>query len=150
MAALTSERDTVQVARSARNLSLPVKAGVVIYQGALVAVGADGYAIPAQKAENLRAAGRAEETVDNTNGADGDAVIRVSRGTFIWDNHGTNKVAVKDLMGPCYMEDDQTVGNVATGASLAGIVLAVDDNGVTVETGLAVTVTVTITQEPSE
>mgnify|MGYP000529624717 FL=1 len=44
-------------------------------------------------------------------------------------------------MGPCYMEDDQTVGNVGTGASLAGIVLAVDEDGITVETGLSVTVT---------
>ena len=39
------------------------------------------------------------------------------------------------LMGPCYMEDDQTVGNVGTGASLAGIVLAVDEDGITVEQG---------------
>mgnify|MGYP000762181949 FL=1 len=50
-------------------------------------------------------------------------------------------MAVKDLMGPCYMEDDQTVGNAGAGASLAGIVLAVDEEGITVETGLAVTVT---------
>lgn len=80
MAALTSERDTVQVARGARTLGLPVKAGVTIYQGALVAVGADGYAVPAKKAENLKAAGRAEETVDNRDGTDGGAVVCVSRG----------------------------------------------------------------------
>ena len=136
MAALTSERDTVQVARGARTLGLPVKAGVTIYQGALVAVGADGYAVPAKKA-----AGRAEETVDNRDGTDGGAVVCVSRGTFIWENSTENPVAVKDLMGPCYMEDDQTVGNAGAGASLAGIVLAVDEEGITVETGLAVTVT---------
>lgn len=141
MAALTSERDTIQVARGARTLGLPVKAGVTIYQGALVAVGADGYAIPAKKAENLKAAGRAEENVDNRDGTDGGAVVCVSRGTFIWENSTENPVAVKDLMGPCYMEDDQTVGNVGTGASLAGIVLAVDEDGITVETGLSVTVT---------
>ena len=46
MAALTSERDTVQVARGARTLGLPVKAGVTIYQGALVAVGAERICCP--------------------------------------------------------------------------------------------------------
>lgn len=141
MAALTSERDTIQIARGARTLGLPVKAGVTIYQGALVAVGADGYAVPAKKAEDLKAAGRAEETVDNQDGNDGDMVVCVSRGTFIWDNSTDNPVAVKDLLGPCYMEDDQTVGNAGAGTSLAGIVIAVDEDGITVETGLAVTVT---------
>ena len=34
-------------------MGLPVKAGVTIYQGALVAVGADGYAVPAKKAESI-------------------------------------------------------------------------------------------------
>lgn len=142
MAALTSERDTVQAAREGKRLSLPVKAGVVIYQGALVAVGADGYAIPAKKAENLRAAGRAEETADNTSGSDGAVCVTVLRGAFIWENSGSSAVAAKDLLGPCYMEDDQTVGNVGTGASLAGIVLAVTDEGVLVETGRAAIVTV--------
>ena len=142
MAALTSERDTAQAAREGKCLSLPVKADAVIYQGALVAVGADGYAIPAKKAESLRAAGRAEETADNTGGSDGAVNVTVSRGAFIWENSGTNQVAVKDLLGPCYMEDDQTVGNLSTGASPAGIVLAVTDEGVLVETGRTVTVTV--------
>ena len=54
-----------------RQLVLPVKGGVTIYQGALVALDADGYAIPGKKAAGLTAAGRAEETVANT-GSDGE------------------------------------------------------------------------------
>ena len=87
MAALTSERDTVQVARGARTLGLPVKAGVTIYQGALVAVGADGYAVPAKKAENLRAAGRAEETVDNRDGTDGRCSMRIQGDIYLGKQH---------------------------------------------------------------
>ena len=43
-------------------------------------------------------------------------------------------------MGPCYMEDDQTVTALATGASVAGLVTRVDDSGVAVEIGYGLTV----------
>ena len=36
---------------------------------------------------------------------------------------------------PCYMEDDHTVTALATGASVAGTVIRVDDEGVAVECG---------------
>lgn len=71
-----------------KTLSLPVKGATTIYQGSLVALDANGYAIPAKKAANITAAGRAEETVQN-NGSDGELVIRVSRGVFVFDNTAT-------------------------------------------------------------
>lgn len=136
MAALTAERSTNEIANGARSLVLPVKAGTTIYQGAIVAIDADGYAIPGKTATGLKAAGRAEETVVNT-GADGDVTIRVTRGVFVYANTATaaNQITQADILGPCYIEDDQTVTKLATGASIAGTVVRVDDEGVAVELG---------------
>ena len=84
MAALTKERDTTEIMQDAKFLYLPVKGGTTIYQGALVALDANGYAIPGKKATGLTAAGRAEETVENK-GADGEAFIRsCDRGFRRW------------------------------------------------------------------
>ena len=141
MANLTAPRDTSEIANGATSILLPVKAKTTIYQGSIVAIGADGYAIPGKKAASLKAAGRAEETVENT-GSDGDAVVRVSRGVFVFDNSSTaaNKVGIADVLGPCYIEDDHTVTKAATGASVAGLVVRVDDEGVAVEMGFGLTV----------
>lgn len=142
MAALTKERDTTEIMQDAKFLYLPVKGGTTIYQGALVALDANGYAIPGKKATGLTAAGRAEETVENK-GADGEAFIRVSRGVFVFNNTATtsNKIGVARVLKPCYIEDDQTVTALATGASAAGLVVRVDEDGVAVEIGRGVTVT---------
>ena len=107
MAKLTDVRDTPEIANGAKVIAVPVKGGTTIYQGALVALDASGYAIPGKKAESLTAVGRAEETVTNT-GADGELVIRVARGVFVFDNTATaaNKITAAHVLKPCYMEDD--------------------------------------------
>lgn len=141
MGALTSPRDTTELMNGGRQLVLPVKGGMTIYQGALVALDADGYAIPGKKAAGLTATGRAEEMVANT-GGDGDASVRVCRGVFLFANTGTaaNKVTAAHLLKPCYIQDDQTVTALSTGASVAGLVVRVDGAGVAVETGYGLTV----------
>lgn len=133
MAALTEVRDTPEVAHG-QYLAIPVKGSTTIYQGSLVAIDANGYAIPGKKAASLTAAGRAEETVANT-GADGAMIINVKRGVFVFANTATtsNKITKAHVLKPCYMEDDQTVTALATGASVAGLVVRVDDRGVAVE-----------------
>ena len=140
MAALTNARDTSEIAGGGKQLVLPVKGKTTIYQGALVALDADGYAIPGKKAEGLKAAGRAEATVQNT-GGDGETFIRVTRGVFVFANTATaaNKVSAANVLAPCYIQDDQTVTALATGASVAGLVIRVDDNGVAVEIGSGLT-----------
>lgn len=137
MAALTAERDTVEISNGGRTLVLPVKGATTIYQGSIVALNASGLAVPGATAAGLTAAGRAEETVQNT-GADGAASIKVCRGVFIFDNTAAaeNKVDTAHVLKDCYMEDDQTVTALATGASVAGRVIRVDDEGVAVEIGL--------------
>lgn len=141
MANLTTPRDTNEITSGATSIVLPVKEKTTIFQGSIVAIGADGYAIPGKKAASLKAAGRAEETIENT-GSDGDAVVRVKRGVFVFDNSATaaNKVGIADVLGPCYIEDDHTVTKAATGASVAGLVVRVDDEGVAVEMGFGLTV----------
>lgn len=136
MSALTTVRDTTEIANGGKLLSLPVKGNTTIYQGALVALDANGYAIPGKTAAGLVAAGRAEETVENT-GTDGAVSIRVARGVFVFANTATsaNKVTAAHVLRPCYMEDDQTVTALDTGASVAGLVIRVDDGGVAVEIG---------------
>lgn len=141
MAALTKERDTSEIMGLARQLVIPVKGGVTIYQGSLVAIDATGCAISGKKAAGITAVGRAEETVTNS-GADGTASIRVTRGVFVFENTATaaNKITAAHLLKPCYIEDDQTVTASATGASVAGLVVRVDDGGVAIEVGFGLTV----------
>ena len=135
MAALTAARDTSEISNGARHLILPVKGSTTIYQGALVALDASGYAVPGSKAATLTAAGRAEETVANT-GADGEVSIRVARGVFVFDNAtDAGKLTAAHVLKPCYIADDQTVTATADGASVAGLVIRVDDAGVAVEIG---------------
>lgn len=140
MAKLTAPRDTNEIASGATSIVLPVKGSATIFQGSIVAIDADGLAIPGKKAEGLKAAGRAEETVEN-NGGDGEAVVRVKRGVFVFDNTATsaNKLTAADVLGPCYIEDDHTVTKLATGASVAGLVVRVDDEGVAVQMGFGYT-----------
>lgn len=140
MGKLTAPRDTNEIASGATSLVLPVKSSTTIFQGSIVAINEDGFAIPGKKAEDLKAVGRAEETVENE-GGNGEAVVRVKRGVFVFDNTATaaNKLTAADVLGPCYMEDDHTVTKLATGASVAGLVIRVDDEGVAVEMGFGYT-----------
>ncbi len=135
MAALTSGRNTVEIL-DGKTLFVPVKANTKIYEGSLVATEATGYAIAGKKAEGLNACGRAEEFVDNTGagGSAGAKSIRVRRGIFKWENDTSNPVTQAHIMQKCYILDEQTVTSLATGASVAGKVIRVDDTGVVVET----------------
>ncbi len=144
MGSLTDTKNTVEVLNGGKQVVLPVKGKTTIYQGALVALDADGYAIPGKKAAGLTAAGRAEETVENK-GGDGDLFIRVTRGVFVYANTDTaaNKVGAGHVLKPCYIQDDQTVTALATGTSVAGLVIRVDDKGVAVEIGTGLTVPAT-------
>lgn len=133
MAALSGDRNTPM--RDGELVAFKVKKAVKIYAGAIVVSDA-GYAKPGVKAENLVYLGRAEEQVDNsaTGAKDGDKSVLVRRGrAFQWANAaGNNAITQADVGKPAYIFDDQTVTDVAAGASKAGgaIILAVDDDGV--------------------
>lgn len=127
--AITSGRNTVEI-RDGKTLILPVKAKTVIYEGTLVAIDADGYAVPAKKAENLTCAGRAEEYFDGSKVGK----IRVRRGCFKWNNASSGAVTQAHVLKECYIADNETVTSTSTSSSVAGKVIRVDDDGVIVET----------------
>lgn len=116
-------------------LEIPVAANAVIYQGALVVVNA-GYAERGSAALNLIAVGRAQSTVSNAGGLDGDQRIRVERGVFRFNNSaGADEITQADLLQDAYVVDDESVARTdGSGArSKAGRIMDVDDYGVYIE-----------------
>lgn len=134
--ALTAERNTPM--RSGGVNSFPVAAGVKVYAGSLVVLDA-GYALPGREAVGLVAVGRAEETVDNSSGLAGAATVTVRTGVFKWRNSsGDDAITQADVGTECFVVDDETVAKTAAAGtrSAAGPVVAVEADGVWVDTGL--------------
>ncbi len=131
--ALSAPRDTWMRERDL--LVIPVAANAVLHQGGLGAVNATGFAVPGATAATLKAAGRIEQSVDNTGGADGDETVLIRRGAFRFKNSSTDPVTQAGLLGNCYIVDDETVAatNGTNTRSLAGKVLEIATSGVWVE-----------------
>ncbi|UZR27473.1 hypothetical protein [Methylococcus mesophilus] len=136
MTALAAERNTKE--RIGDVFDLPVKANTKCYLGGLAVIDA-GYAAPGRTATTLVAAGRFEESVDNTGGAAGDKKARVKRGIYKFANSAAGDlIAQADVGADCYIVDDQTVAktNGTNTRSRAGQIVAVDSDGVWVQIGL--------------
>jgi hypothetical protein len=112
-------------------LNLPVAAGNKMTEATMAAINADGYAVPASAKEDLLIAGCVQRYCDNTSGGDGDQTVSVKRGAFVWENDGTIKDT--DILKKCYIKDEKTVTITAAGSSVAGIILSVEADGVTVD-----------------
>lgn len=142
MTALSAERaKTLQIGLGPvpTIVSYRVKGTTKIYKGSLVALNG-GYAAPGATATGRIAVGRAEETVDNTSGSDGDKRVKVSQGCFAWDNAtSTDACTAADIGSDVYMVDDHTITHTSTGASKAGKLVDILSTGqVVVLTGLGV------------
>ena len=111
-----------------RMLNIPVQAGAELTEATMAE---DGYAAPAAASAGLRVAGCVQRYCDNRNGADGEQAVSVKRGTFVWGNDGTIKET--DILKPCYVKDERTVTITGDGGVMAGIILEVADDGVTVD-----------------
>lgn len=130
--ALSADRNTPK--QQAKTLVIRMGGGVKIHAGAQVVLSASGFAIPGKTAVGLTYAGRAEESVDNTGGADGAKSVEVIRGSaFKWDNDGT--VTQAHLLKQAYVVDDATVSATDGGGtrSSSGLIVGVDSDGVWVE-----------------
>lgn len=150
MAALTAFRDTPSQHEVRPLRSYPVKAGVKIFAGSLVALNA-GFAAPMAIATGRIAVGKAigpapgtggslaGATVDNTSGADGDLTVLVEEGVHRWGNSSAGDlIAQADVGAQCFGVDDQTVAKTSNTntRSVAGIIIKVDSAGVWVQTGM--------------
>lgn len=130
MAALTADRNTTE--RSGVDFSHPVAAATVIFAGSIVALNAAGDAVPGDNVATLVPIGRAEQYIDNSAGAAGDASIAVKAGVFSFENDATlTRAHIGDL---AYLIDDQTVG--VAGDSVGVKIVDVDTDGVWVKLGL--------------
>ena len=129
--------------------SYDVAASTKIEAGKMVALNAAGNAKEYAAAANGVTAteivvGRCEETVDNTDGSAGDKKVRARIGVFRWNNDTASKIATKANIGDTvYGTDAETIqtdahtdagGNAE--AARVGILIAVDDEGAWVATGL--------------
>lgn len=136
MTALAAARNTKE--RTGDVLDFPVKASTKCYQGGLAVLNA-GYAAPGTAATGLKAVGRFEAEADNSSGAAGAISARIKQGTFKFTNSAAGDAIAQDDVGAdCYIVDDQTVAKTdGTGTrSRAGIIVAVDSDGVWVQIGL--------------
>jgi len=134
MAALTAPRNTPAALGDVRSFPLP--ANGKIFAGAMVAITAAGFAAGATATAANVTTGRADETVDNTDGANGDARVKVRRGVFQFANSGgADAIALTEVGKSCFVVDDQTVAKTdnAGARPVAGTVFDVDAQGVWVE-----------------
>lgn len=134
MTALIADRNTPM--KDGFLIAVPVAAAKKILAGSLVAANATGFATPGAVAATLTYLGRAEESKDNTAGADGAVTVLVRRKmAFKFANHAADAVTQASLGKPCYIVDDQTVAltNGVNTRSAAGIVIGVEADGVWVQ-----------------
>lgn len=128
--ALTAERDTKY--RDGEFFEYPMAADTVIYAGAQTGLNTDGYLEPMSADPDLKKAGRAEQTVDNSGGAAGDKPCETRRGCFYYANSATDPVDLSSVGDTVYAEDDETVAKTDATSTLpaAGTLMDVDDYGV--------------------
>lgn len=131
---LSAARNTQE--RAGGVLDFPVAANTTCWQGGLAVLNA-GYVAPGSAAVGLVAVGRFEETASAVSA--GDANVRVKPGTFKFANSAAgDAIAQADVGAACYIVDDQTVAKTdgAGARSRAGLIVAVDADGVWVQIGL--------------
>lgn len=138
--ALSQDRNTPRADGDV--FSYPVLAATTIYGGSIVVLDSSGWAKPGVTATGLVVAGRAEERVVNA-GDSGDLSIKVRAGVFRYANSAAADLITKAEIGDnCWLVDDQTVAKTSGSAtrSIAGLIVDVDDQGVWVLMGRAMTV----------
>lgn len=117
MAALTNDRVTQKKQPGLK--SYPVLASTVIYAGSLVAIQANGFAVPAADAANLRVVGVASARADNSAGANGAISVNVEAPVIArFAASSITQAMVGQMM---YVVDDQTVDDaIGTNGVKAG------------------------------
>lgn len=132
MPALNRDRNTPQ--KVAGIIPVPAAANAKVFAGAIVVANATGFAAPGSTATGLTYLGRAEESVDNTGGANGALPVLIRRlNAFKWANDGSITQAHQGKNA--YIVDDQTLAATdgAGTRSAAGRIVGIDVDGVWIE-----------------
>jgi hypothetical protein len=146
MAGLTNSRNTPELSDGGRMRVFGVEANTNVYLGGMLAIDANGYAVPASAttttANALKIVGRAENVVNgipgenaiNNPGTAGAISVTARKGVFLYDQD--NSITIADLGAICFALDDHTLTATdrASGASVqqyaaAGEVVALDPSG---------------------
>lgn len=131
-----AERNTPH--KDGQLVPLKMEESTKIEAGKMVSVNAAGYAVEASDTAATIVMGVADETVDNSSGADGDKSVNVVRKkAFKMKNSATAAVTQASVGSNVYVEDDETVA-LASGPTndiVAGQCLGVEADGVWVYIG---------------
>lgn len=100
--------DTKREYREGVDLSIPVSTLDKIYAGALVCVGADGYAVPGADTAGLIFEGVAREQADNSSGLDG-AVNVVVRRRGLFKMEFAHTISIANVGDNVFLADDEKV-----------------------------------------
>ena len=140
MSALTGSRNTKEAIGSIHHY--PMAAAVIAYAGGLAVLDAAGNCKPGVTATGLVAVGRFEQDVDNSAGLAAAKNVPVKSGVFRYANSSsTDEITKAEIGDNAFIVDDQTVAKTSGSAtrSIAGQIVDVDDLGVWVKLGMAVT-----------
>jgi hypothetical protein len=136
MAALTSSRNTPEMADFGRMQVYPVEANTTIYLGSMVALNANGNAVPASSTPGLRVVGRAERLY---NGIPGQDAANTSAAIIPGTNQPAGAAGAISLI--CrrgvfmYADNDGSIAQAEVGM----LCFAVDDNSVSLSDGAGAT-----------
>ena len=122
--------------RNVELIGFAVKASTSLDAGKMVAIDSTGYAVAAADAASLMVVGMADESVDNSTGANGAKTVMVRRGkAFLFANDATHPVAQAHMGEVVYVKDAATVdSNGGTYKVVAGRCTGIETAGVWVET----------------
>jgi hypothetical protein len=119
------------------SIEVPLKAGAKVTVGGFIAIDSSGYGVDPTAVPGLVAIGKVMPfegfpvQYDNTSGANGDIIVRVSLGIYEWDiGTAGDALTQANAYAPVYMIDDHTVGLTDGGAtprSLAGIFMGLNE-----------------------
>ncbi|HRI82508.1 MAG TPA: hypothetical protein PLF88_08745 [Opitutaceae bacterium] len=129
---LTASRNTEE--RPGEIQHIPLAADTVVFQGGLTARNGDGRAVPAADAAGLKVIGRAEQTVDNSDGEAGALAVNAKRGVFLFANSDDEPITAAHVGGYAFVEDDETVASDSDHKVKAGRIVDVEERGVWVDT----------------
>ena len=135
MAALTTDRNTLT--KEGVQFGYPVKAATTIFAGAMAAIDATGFLVPAAAVVAHKVVGPAIDRYNNSAGANGDIKGECRRGVAALYNNSAagDLIALTDVGASCYVVDDNTVAKTSATSTrpVAGKIVDVVAQGVWVD-----------------